>query len=413
MTYHTRTRSVSHDDLAWDFGTETYQTFPYEHYRWCRENDPVHKVTLPNGSVVFMLTKYEDIKAAAMNHKQFSARVTDTVGWLMFKDPPEHTNIRSTVQSHLSKKGVDFIDSAIDQINSASFQYLLDGNGGDAVTYCQVMPAAVVNHMLGIGIDASKINYWIECSLKAMGPAFGLPSKPEDHQGQADLIDFLEGVVRDYIANPQDNIGSLLAQYAAPGGKLTVREVADFMNMLFTGGHETTTFTMSSAIGILAQDETLFRRIKADRSLIPAFIDETLRYRPVLQSNPRIAAEDIVMRGVTIPKGSIVKLCTGSGNMDEDVFPNAEDFNIDRPNLSDHLTFSRGIHTCIGAVLARRELLKGITHLFETVASIKLDPSRPVRPHIGGTGNEHGFDGMPVIIVPEALAVNQALKMAA
>ena len=412
MTYHARTRSVSQEDLVWDFGTETYQVFPYEHYRWCRENDPVHKVTLPNGHVVYMLTKYEDIKAAALNHKQFSAAVTDTVGWLMFKDPPEHTKIRGTVQSHLSKKGVDFIDSAIDDINRASFQYLLNDKGGDAVTYCQEFPAAVVNHMLGIKIDPNQINYWIGCSLNAMGQAFGLPGGPEGRKGQADLIDFLEGVVRDYIANPQDNIGSLLAQYAAPGGKLSVREVADFMNMLFTGGHETTTFTMTSAIGILAQDKALFDRIKADRSLIPAFIDETLRYRPVLQSNPRIAAEDIHIRGQVIPKGAIVKLCTGSGNMDEEVFPNPEEFNIDRPNVSDHLSFSRGIHTCIGAVLARRELLKGFTHLFETVASIKLDPAHPVKPHIGGTGNEHGFDSVPVVIEPEPHAANQVLEAA-
>ncbi|WP_198083675.1 cytochrome P450 [Variovorax sp. E3] len=403
MTYHAHTRKVAHDDLVWDFGTPTYQVFPYEHYRWCRENDPVHRVNLPNGNVVYMITKYDDIKAAALDHKRFSAAVTDTVGWLMFKDPPEHTTIRSSVQSHLSKKGIDLIDEAIDRINRETFQYLLDGRGGDAATYCQLFPAAVVNHMLGIKIDPQQIDYWIGCSLRAMGQAFGLPGKPEDHKGQADLVTFLEGVVRDYIAHPEDNIGSLLAQNAAPGGKLSVRNVADFMNMLFTGGHETTTFTLSSAIGILGQDPALFRRLKDDRSRIPAFIDETLRYRPVLQSNPRIAAEDITIRGVTIPKGSIVKLCTGSGNMDEDVFENPEEFNIDRPNVSEHLSFSRGVHTCIGAVLARRELSKAMTHLFETVASIRLDADRPVKPHLGGTGNEHGFDSVPVVIEADAV----------
>ena len=412
MTYHQRTRSVSHDDLVWDFGTETYQVFPYDHYRWCRENDPVHKVTLPNGNVVYMITKYEDIRAAEMNHKQVSSAVTDKVGWIMLKDPPEHTKIRGAVQSHLSKKGIDLIDTSIDDINRASFQYLLNGKGGDAVTYCQEFPAAVVNHMLGITVDPNQINHWIVCSLQSMGEAFGIPGSAEAHKGQAELIEFLEKQIHEYIANPQNNIGSAIAQYAALGGPLSVKEVADFMNMLFTGGHETTTFTMSSAIGILAQDEKLFKRIKANRELIPKFIDEVLRYRPVLQSNPRIAGEDVTIRGVLIPKGSLIKLVTASGNMDEEVFPNPEEFDIDRPNVSQHLSFSRGVHTCIGAVLARRELLKGITHLFETVAEISLDPAHPVRPHIGGTGNEHGFDAVPVIIKPEAILPHAALSAA-
>ena len=70
--------------------------------------------------------------------------------------------------------------------------------------------------------------------------------------------------------------------------------------------------------------------------------------------------------------------------------------------MSEHLSFSRGVHTCIGAVLARRELSKAVTHFFETIASIGLDADRPVKPHLGGTGNEHGFDSVPVLIEPEA-----------
>lgn len=400
MVYREPTKQVEHDDLEWDFAAPVYQTNPYNHYRWCRENDPVHRVELPNGNVVYMLTKYADIKAAEMNHKTFSANVTDDVGWILFMDPPDHTRIRGKVQSHFSRRTLEEIDKQVVELNARHFQYLLDSSGGDTVSYCKHFPVDVVAVLFGIEADHEQLEYWILCTLKSMAAQFGLPGREEDHEGHREFIEFLEARIRDYIDNPQNNIGSVISNYAKGDSEVTVREIADFMNVMFAGGHETTTLTLSSAFGILAEDEKLFARIKQDRSLIPNFVEETLRYRPVLQSNGRITTEDIEVRGVTIPKGTIVKLCTGSGNMDEEVFEHPEEFNIDRPNVRDHLSFSRGVHACLGSVLARRELNIALEHVFDKVSSLRLDPDKPVVPHVGGTGNEHGFDSVSVIIEP-------------
>ena len=101
-----------------------------------------------------------------------------------------------------------------------------------------------------------------------------------------------------------------------------------------------------------------------------------------------------------IPKGAVVIPVLANGNLDSKKFEGPETFVLGRPNANQHLTFGKGIHTCIGAPLARREMQLTFEHAIKTIKSITLDPLRPPIPHIGGSTNEYGFDSLSVKIEP-------------
>ena len=183
-------------------------------------------------------------------------------------------------------------------------------------------------------------------------------------------------------------------------GDLTEQEVLRFAQFLFVAGHETTSHSLSGGIGILAQDPALFARLKADRSLVPAFVEEVLRYRPELQATSRVARRATTLAGVAVPAGTFVRVMLGNANMDASKFPDPERFDIDRDRqaLLQHVSFGKGIHTCIGAPLARREMRIAFEHILDTVNVLSLDPDTPPVPHVGGSTNEYGFDALNVRI---------------
>jgi cytochrome P450 len=145
---------------------------------------------------------------------------------------------------------------------------------------------------------------------------------------------------------------------------------------------------------LLLQRPELLERVRNDRSLVNKVVDEAVRFEPTSTVKIRQAARDVEIRGVMIPKGAMVQAVVASANRDEEVFENADSFDIDRkPKPS--FTFGFGPHMCIGQYVAKMELNIAVNAVLDLFPNVRLDPSKPA-PEIAGS-MLRGSSSIPVI----------------
>jgi cytochrome P450 len=150
------------------------------------------------------------------------------------------------------------------------------------------------------------------------------------------------------------------------------------VQQLMVAGNETTTKVINETFALLLANPGWFARMRAERELIPAVVEEALRLSSPNQGLFRSVTRDTVLGGVAIPKGTTIWLMFGSANRDATVFPAPDRFDPERPNLKESLAFGRGAHFCIGAPLARLELRVLFEEVAERVESFSLPPGYPL-----------------------------------
>src|SRR5262249_50544972 len=155
-------------------------------------------------------------------------------------------------------------------------------------------------------------------------------------------------------------------------GALQPIEGNAILHILLAAGGESTTSLLGNSVRVLAEDQALQQRLRVQPELIPGFLEEVLRVESPFRFHPRSVAQAASLGGVTIPAGATVLLFWASGNRDPGVFSNPDQ--IDPGRARTHMTFGRGIHTCVGAPLARLEGQIVLRLLLERTSSITLDP---------------------------------------
>jgi cytochrome P450 len=167
-----------------------------------------------------------------------------------------------------------------------------------------------------------------------------------------------------------------LATATYPDGSIPpLLKVVRPATFLFGAGQETVTKLLSSAVRVLGDDPELQDRLRADRTLIGAFIEETMRMESPTKVDFRLARKTTTLVGVPIKAGTVVMLCLGAANRDPRKFDNPNEFQLDRKNVREHIAFGRGIHTCAGAPLARVEGKVTINRMLDRMRDIKISRS--------------------------------------
>ena len=184
---------------------------------------------------------------------------------------------------------------------------------------------------------------------------------------------FQTQVDRRRSAMTSDIIGDLVTA-EIDGEKLTDEAIISFLRLLLPAGLETTYRSSSNLLYLLLTHPDQLAALQRDRSLIPAAIEEALRYETPLVSVPRTATRDVEMQGITIPEGAQVNLCIGSANRDETRWAGAAEFDIHRQRRA-HISFAGGIHSCLGMHLARVETRAMLNSLFDRVTDLHLVPA--------------------------------------
>ena len=183
--------------------------------------------------------------------------------------------------------------------------------------------------------------------------------------------------IEDRRQTPRGDVLTRLAQATFPDGSMP--EVIDVVRVaanLFAAGQETTIRLLSSAVKILAEDRDLQARLRADRSLLRNFIEETLRWESPVRGDFRLSRVPVTVGGVDLPAGTTLMLLNAAANRDPRQFDDPDTFDVDRENARFHFAFGRGVHICPGAALARTEARISLSQLLDRTADIWIDEER-------------------------------------
>src|SRR5579862_3484114 len=187
------------------------------------------------------------------------------------------------------------------------------------------------------------------------------------------LYEQFAAYVEDRRRVPRDDILTEMAQATYPDGSIPeVTDVALIAANLFTGGQETTVRLLSFALRVIGERPDLERLLREDRSRIPNFLEETLRFESPLRGQFRMARRHMTVAGVDIPPGASVLLLPGAANRDPRMFSNPHEFDVDRDNARYHAAFGHGVHHCAGAHLARAEGRVTINRLLDMTSDIAV-----------------------------------------
>lgn len=379
-------------ELYWDPFAVEIDSEPYEIWRRLRDEAPVYR---NDRFDFYALSRYDDVESAHRDPKTFSS-AHGTVLELMqaeplptaqmiFLDPPEHTRLRSLVSRAFTPRRVSSLESHIRSV----CRELLDGQAAaDRFDYVQAfaarLPSIVISTLIGVPPDEQEEVRRLIDLMFHLDPVAGMVNDTAlDAQ-----IQIHERVMRwlaDRDARPADNMLSDLLRAeidAEHGGRrnLTREECADFAILLIGAGTETVARLLGWAAVVLARHPDQRAELVEDPRLVPAAVEELLRYEAPSPVQGRWTTADVERHGTLIPAGSKVLLLTGSAGRDERRYPDADRFDIHRVT-EHHLSFGYGIHFCLGAALARME---GRIALEETLArwpAWEVDLSASTRLH--------------------------------
>jgi cytochrome P450 len=238
-------------------------------------------------------------------------------------------------------------------------------------------PVQVICGLVGVPLeDAAQFHHWAEqINTGPLHPDEGMAASRA-------MRDYLAPIVEDRRDHPRDDLISDLVHAEIDGERLTDEKIYGFLRLLLPAGAETTFRVMGNALTALLTHPDVLARVRADRALLPAVIEETLRWETSVTQVSRVAAVDAEAGGCPIPKGSAISVITASANHDEARYDHPDTFDIDRP-VQNHLAFGTGQHQCLGMHLARLELRVGLDLILERLPNLRLDPDAAA-PVIGG-----------------------------
>ena len=327
---------------------------PYPHYARLRDEDPVH---YSDTLGAWVLTRYDHVVNALRDWDNYSsAPLNGGVPGLRFligSDPPDHTQLRRLVNRPFHPRAIADLEPRIREICSGLLDELLEHGttgGADLIRHLgEPLPVVVIAELMGIPAERrDDFKRWSDAMLGGLSPDF---DRSAGAVAAMEMFAYFNEVIADRQVNPGDDLLSLLVSGKEP---LSNQELMMFCMLLLVAGNETTTNLISNGALALFQHPHALDRLRRDPSLIPAAIEEMLRYDAPVQSLWRVTTKNVELDGKTIPHGAQVIVSYGAANRDERHFRDADKFLIDR-HPTDHVAFGAGIHFCLGAPLARLE----------------------------------------------------------
>ncbi len=307
----------------------------------------------------YTLSRHADVKAALLDIETFSSqwgqgpRFTPPGG--MLSDPPEHTRFRRIVQRAFKPTQIEALRPRAAQIA----RELLEAVRGDTLElhddFACPLPVVLIAQMLGVPpSERAQFKRWSDASVEAMGMPDPAPLAAELEALRAYLFRAVEA----HRERPQggDLIDELVLAAEADDG-LSTAQLVGVVSQLLVGGNETTTSLITNLVWRALERPEHWEALRANPALVPAAIEESLRFDPPVLGLFRSTTRDVTLHGVTIPRGAKVMLSYAAANRDPRVFAEPDRFRLDRPRseASEHLAFGLGIHFCLGSALARLE----------------------------------------------------------
>ncbi|MDB6107744.1 MAG: cytochrome [Gammaproteobacteria bacterium] len=363
---------------------------PYPFYHRLQREAPVWHVP---STEVYTVTSFALLEEAARRVEDFSSNMRcllyrDDHGLparlaigdaasqaLATADPPLHAVHRRTVFSEFIAKRMTALEPEIAEIATGCVERALDQRNVDFMALVgNVVPITVIGSL--IGFQNSDPMTLLRAAFDSTALVGGTLSQPQlfEHIGRSAEIQTWIGAQLAEAKGTGDDILTTI-QRGVDSGALRTQEGTGILHILLAAGGESTTSLIGNSVRILAENAALQQQLREQPDHIKPFLEEVLRLESPFRSMLRSVPKDTKLGGVDIPEGSTVLMFWSAGNRDPAAFENPDEMVLGRPLR--HMTFGRGIHTCVGAPLARLEGRVVLSKLIERTASFTLDPDQP------------------------------------
>lgn len=310
-------------------------------------------------------------------------------------EPPDHTRIRRLVSKAFTPRTVERLKPYVGALAGELVERLVESGGGDLLTdVAEPLPVAVIAEMLGIPeADRAPLRPWSAdiCGMYELSPSEETARKAV--QASVEFSDYLRELIAERRKEPGDDLISGLIAAHDEGDRLTEQEMISTAVLLLNAGHEATVNATVNGWYALFRNPAQLAALRADHSLVPTAVEELMRYDTPLQLFERWVLDDIEIDGTVIPRGAEIAMLFGSANHDPEVFEDPERLDLTRAD-NPHISFSAGIHYCIGAPLARIELAASMTALLEKAPTLSLAEEPRRKPNFV----IRGLEGLDVLL---------------
>ncbi|MET9990760.1 cytochrome P450 [Streptomyces mutabilis] len=294
-------------------------------------------------------------------------------------EPPDHTRIRRLVSKAFTPRTVERLKPYVRSLADDLVGRLVESGGGDLLTdVAEPLPVAVIAEMLGIPeSDRAPLRPWSAdiCGMYELNPSEETAARAV--RASLEFSEYLRALIAARRKDPGDDLVTGLIAAHDEDDRLTEQEMVSTCALLLNAGHEATVNATVNGWWALFRDPGSLAALRADHSLVPTAVEELMRYDTPLQLFERWVLDEIEIDGTTIPRGAEVAMLFGSANHDPAVFSAPDRLDLGRRD-NPHISFSAGIHYCIGAPLARIELAASMTALLERAPALRpaAEPER-------------------------------------
>ncbi|HEY7948581.1 MAG TPA: cytochrome P450 [Acidimicrobiales bacterium] len=381
---------LSEIDLT-DAGT-FIDAVPHEWFSYLRKNAPVWWHEETDGPGFWCVTKYDDCVAVNREYEIYSSAKKATFIWdipeeaieqqklmMLNMDPPLHTRYRRLVNKGFTPRMVSQLEHKIHETADDIIDAVIEKGEADFVTdIAAELPLAVIADLLGVPQeDRHNMFDWSNRMIGRLDPEYnddgttGLDDGEFASQAAMELFAYAADLYAKKRASPHEDLMSVLTQVEVEGDQLSELELDLFFLLLTVAGNETTRNLISGAMDTFFQNPDQWAKLRGDRSLMPKAVEEMLRYVTPVMNFRRQTTKATELRGQEIGPDQKVVFFHISGNRDEDIFENPQQFDISRsPNP--HMAFGGGgPHFCLGANLARMEIRVMFQHLLDRVPELE------------------------------------------
>lgn len=380
------------DGVAFDPMEHSQILDPHPWLKAAREESPVFYMDEYDE---WWVTRYEDVLAIVKDTKRFSSKHVvvpkampgmeeaypeghPLAGGLINTDPPEHNRLRKVAQKAFTPGVIAPHEPAIRAYaNSLIDGFIADGKVNFTDRYTRLLAGGAIT--IATGADSEKGDEFIRANDYVLKSSVEAPPMPPEEQqevidGLRSFFEWLDGFIEERRENPKDDLCSILVHAKAEDGSPTLSnwEIVRVLTNILTAGIDTTSALISMTMFNLLRERERWERLQREPELIPDVLDEVLRYAHPVRGLRRDVLEDVELGGVQLKKGTTLTVNYASAHRDQEVFGDADSFDIDRKDISKSFAFGKGTHFCIGKPLALMEARISLELLLERIPDIRL-----------------------------------------
>ncbi len=377
------------------------QQCPYPFYELARVQAPVYR--MPNHPF-HLVTGYDVVREALRKPDTFLSGVSPMAGraqgsvpqeiidiytndgWLPLascstSDPPAHTRVRGFLEKLFTVQTVRSMKPMIDEIANELIDGFADRGTVELVgELAHPMPMIIIARLLGVETaDLEQFKAWSDAIVEPFSMMVSREREIECARLVVEMQHYFAEMIDDRRRHPKDDLITAAVQHRdADGTPFDMQELLTIVTVdLLASGNETTTAAISSGMKLLIEDPAPIAEVRADPTLYPHLVEEVLRLESPAQGMFRRCSQDTSLGGVALAEGDLLSLRFGAANRDDRQYPDPARIDLHRPRSAAHLAFGMGKHHCIGATLARQELISAFTALLGRLDGFRLTPGTP------------------------------------